>query len=286
LSETIKPKLTLFYFSGSGNTKYVAEKFSLQFLEKYGVELVDIDEFDRLRKGFGDDFAVAGVIYPVHALNAPANVLNFLKKSLPKGEGRKFFIVKSPGDPFFNGGATTEIRKILNKNGYIVTHESLVVMPANVFMRYRDSFISKLIEVADVKIAKASSEIMNGTVVLHKNPLWMRFSTWFFSRLETFGASFFGKDLKVNNDCTKCGLCMKICPKMNITADKEGRPRFGWKCMICMRCIYKCPNNAISPRIMKFFKVKNFYKLSELQKPSDLTNPTAFEKGFGKYFGD
>jgi len=37
---------------------------------------------------------------------------------------------------------------------------------------------------------------------------------------------------------------------------------------------------------MKFFKVKNFYKLSELQKPSDLTNPTAFEKGFGKYFGD
>ncbi|HOB71532.1 MAG TPA: hypothetical protein PKM18_07090, partial [bacterium] len=67
---------------------------------------------------------------------------------------------------------------------------------------------------------------------------------------------------------------------------KEGRPRFGWKCMICMRCIYKCPNNAISPRIMKFFKVKNFYKLSELQKPSDLTNPTAFEKGFGKYFGD
>ncbi|HNZ54238.1 MAG TPA: hypothetical protein PKN76_08880, partial [bacterium] len=95
MSETIKPKLTLFYFSGSGNTKYVAEKFSLQFLEKYGVELVDIDEFDRLGKGFGDDFAVAGVIYPVHALNAPANVLNFLKKSLPKGEGRKFFIVKS-----------------------------------------------------------------------------------------------------------------------------------------------------------------------------------------------
>jgi hypothetical protein len=37
---------------------------------------------------------------------------------------------------------------------------------------------------------------------------------------------------------------------------------------------------------MKFFKVKNFYKLSELQKPSDLTNPTAFEKGFGKYFGE
>lgn len=284
MSGTVKPKLTLFYFSGSGNTKYVAEKFSLQFLEKYCIDLVDIDQFDRLGKGFDDDFSVAGVIYPVHALNAPANVLEFLKGSLPKGEGRKFFIVKSPGDPFFNGGATTEIRKILNRNGYIVTHESLVVMPANVFMRFRDEFISKLLEVADVKIAKASSEIMNGTVVLHRNPLWMRFSTWFFSRLETFGASFFGKDLKVNNDCTKCGLCMKICPKENITADKEGKPRFGWKCMICMRCIYKCPVNAISPRTLRFFKVKNFYKLSELQKPSSFTNPTAFEKGYRKYF--
>ena len=49
-----KPKLTLFFFSGSGNTKYVAEKFSLQFLEKYCVDLVDIDEFDRLGKGFDD----------------------------------------------------------------------------------------------------------------------------------------------------------------------------------------------------------------------------------------
>ena len=282
----MKSKLTLFYFSGSGNTKYVAEKFSLKLSEKYSVELVDIDEFTRFGKRFDNDFEKAGVIYPVHALNAPANVLKFLKSSLPKGEGRKFFIVKSPGDPFFNGGATSEIRKILNKNGYIVTHESLVVMPANVFLRYRDDFISKLLEAAGSKIIKAATEIMTDTIILHRNPIWMRFSTWFFSRLETFGSRFFGKDLKANNDCTKCGLCMNICPKENITPDTEGKPRFGWKCMICMRCIYKCPANAISPRIMKFFKVKNFYKLSDLQKPSDLTNPTAFEKGFGKYLGE
>jgi ferredoxin/flavodoxin len=281
---TIKPKLTLFYFSGSGNTEWVAEKFSAELSGTYRVELIDIDEFERFGKRFDDDFEKAGVIYPVHALNAPANVLKFLKKSLPTGAGRKFFIVKSPGDPFFNGGATTEIRKMLNKNGYIVTHESLVVMPANVFMRYRDSFISKLLEVAEKKIRKAGLEIMEDKIVLHRNPWWIRFSTWISSRMETAGSPMFGKDLRVNNDCTKCGLCMKICPKGNITADKEGKPRFGWKCMICMRCIYKCPDNAISPFFFKFFKVKNFYKISNLQKPSDLTDPTAFEKGFGKYF--
>lgn len=284
MSERIKPKLTLFYFSGSGNTEWVSEKFAAELSGKYDVESVDIDEFDRLGKRFDDDFAVAGVIYPVHALNAPANVLNFLKKSLPEGEARRFFIVKSPGDPFFNGGATTEIRKIVNRNGYIVTHESLVVMPANVFMRYRDSFISKLLEVAEKKIRKAALEIMEDKIVLHRNPWWIRFSTWFFSRLETFGAPFFGKDLKVSSACTKCGLCVKVCPKGNITQKSDGKPRFSWKCMICMRCIYKCPDNAISPFFFKFFKVKNFYKLSELQKPPNLTDPTAFEKGFGKYF--
>lgn len=169
------PKLTIFFFSGSGNTLHVAEKFSTNLSEKYKVELIDIDQFYRFAKTFDDDFDKAGVIYPVHALNAPANVLKFLKNDIPEGRGRDLFIVKSPGDPFFNGGATTEIRHILNKNGYIVTHESLVVMPANVFMRYRDSFISKLVETANRKIKKASREIMDEQAILHKNPLWLRF---------------------------------------------------------------------------------------------------------------
>ncbi|MGI6394647.1 MAG: EFR1 family ferrodoxin [bacterium] len=282
----IKPKLTLFYFSGSGNTKFVAEKFVEEFAHNHLVELVDIDEFFRFGKEFDPDFQKGGVIYPVHAFNAPANVLKFLKNSLPKGEGRKFFIVKSPGDPFFDGGSTAEVRKILIGNGYAVSHESLIVMPANVFLRFSDSLISKIMEVADKRIKKAVLEIDSGETVLSKNPWLIRFSTWILSRLETFGGRFFGKDLKVNKNCDSCGICQKVCPMGNISLKNGDKPRFGWKCMICMRCIYSCPQDAIAPLFLKFFKVENFYNIKEFPKKNDDSDPTLFEKGFRKYFED
>jgi flavodoxin/ferredoxin len=44
--------------------------------------------------------------------------------------------------------------------------------------------------------------------------------------------------------CTGCGLCAKCCPKGNIRLVSE-RPVFGHSCLFCMRCISGCPANAI-----------------------------------------
>jgi flavodoxin/ferredoxin len=45
--------------------------------------------------------------------------------------------------------------------------------------------------------------------------------------------------------CTACGLCRKICPTENITADRAGRPAWGRNCLLCVYCEMKCPSEAI-----------------------------------------
>ncbi len=46
--------------------------------------------------------------------------------------------------------------------------------------------------------------------------------------------------------CTTCGLCIKVCPTKNISEDKSGRPVWGRNCEACLFCALKCPQDAIT----------------------------------------
>ncbi len=57
-----------------------------------------------------------------------------------------------------------------------------------------------------------------------------------------------------SNKCTSCGLCMKVCPTKNITANAKGHPVWGRNCLLCLYCEMKCPTEAIlSPVSLPIF---------------------------------
>lgn len=45
--------------------------------------------------------------------------------------------------------------------------------------------------------------------------------------------------------CISCGLCSRECPMENITM-KNGRPVWGDRCALCLRCYHRCPVSAIA----------------------------------------
>lgn len=47
---------------------------------------------------------------------------------------------------------------------------------------------------------------------------------------------------------------------------KEGRPVFGGDCLICLKCIYDCPNKALAPGIGKFIVLKDGYSLDFIEQ--------------------
>lgn len=56
---------------------------------------------------------------------------------------------------------------------------------------------------------------------------------------------------KINENCTGCGICVRICPVNNIKM-VEGKPKWLHHCETCYGCYGWCPNNAISGSIVEY----------------------------------
>ena len=53
------------------------------------------------------------------------------------------------------------------------------------------------------------------------------------------------ENYNVNNDCTGCTICEKVCPVKNIEIIDK-RPQFTHHCKNCIACIQYCPQKAIN----------------------------------------
>ena len=71
--------------------------------------------------------------------------------------------------------------------------------------------------------------------------------------------------MDTNNHCTSCGWCADNCPTKNIEII-DSKPEFKDRCLICLRCVYGCPANALYPKKFKFLLVKGGYSLAKVEK--------------------
>ena len=55
----------------------------------------------------------------------------------------------------------------------------------------------------------------------------------------------YSKTFHANRGCNACGVCISVCPTNNITARRDGRPRWHSNCLLCATCELKCPQDAI-----------------------------------------
>ncbi|MHA2039520.1 MAG: EFR1 family ferrodoxin [Promethearchaeota archaeon] len=281
-------KICIYYFSGTGNTELISHLFCIEF-EKQGVK-TDIIAVEDVLNGKSSitkkNYEFIGFGHPVHAFGAPRIYLEFIK-SLPTAEDTPSFYFRTSGDPLCNGGATSMVRKILQRKGYKVFHESLLVMPSNVFIQYNDKLVKQLFNTAKRKISKIVKKVLQNETKLQKNSLILRIISSFFNKAETIGAKYFGRYLYVTDSCDQCNLCINKCPTGNIYEDSETRKiKFAKKCTLCLKCVYLCPKNSIKNKYMNFFIIKNGYNISKV-----IENPrvkgiyvTETTKGYFKHF--
>ncbi|MCX7773657.1 MAG: EFR1 family ferrodoxin, partial [Clostridia bacterium] len=149
----------------------------------------------------------------------------------------------------------------LEEKGFNVTYEKMMVMPSNWVVQVNDHLAVWLLKVIPEKVSRITDSIVSGKIlrVPKRRSALQRLIT----RMEKSGSHVFAKDIKISDACKGCGWCERHCPVANITMS-NGRPAFKEGCVMCFRCIYGCPQKAMSHK--SFMVLKSGFDLDALEK--------------------
>ena len=228
----------IYYFSGTGNSKWVAEELAL----RTGDEAQSITGL--LRDGptevFAAEGASIGIVFPVYAWGAPLIVEDFCK-NIRLGSGAYAYAVCTCGD---------EAGRAMHHLKNIFAYQSAwsLVMPNNYIM----GFDVDSPELERKKIAQAREQLQTIAQMIlshksvydvHEGPAARLKTTLVRPMFNTFARS--TSSFSVDDSCDACGLCARICPTQAISLE-SGRPVWVKKqCAQCTGCINRCPKRAI-----------------------------------------
>ena len=237
-------KGVLYYFSGTGNTKWAADKLQEVF-ERYGLQLdLKSIEEDKRADIKGYSFLVIGT--PVYAEIEPRLVEDFVS-TVPASETQTRCIVYSTQGAS-KCSAVKRISSELAKKGYDIAGEAMIEMPNNFHFYFgkepSDNKMGRVMIGAERKLRMLARDFSSGRE--HKTKTFaLRLSIGAFAG-KAFRKSIpkLSQNLTASSDCIKCRLCLMNCPKGNITFE-GGRAIIHSNCILCLRCIHLCPENAI-----------------------------------------
>lgn len=271
----------LVYFSGTGGTARVARGLEQAFSRRgrqVRVTELDAQAYPRV------DADLLVLAYPVYACNAPSPVDEWIARA-PDGRGRAAAVVSvsGGGEVMPNTACRLDVIRKLERKGYRVDHEAMFVMPANFLLPYGDALSAMLLRAAPEKAEAFVRAVLSGERSRTKPRLPDRLMTRLCAA-EKRGSKFFGKKLKANADCTGCGWCAGRCPRGNIVMG-DGKPVFGDRCVICLRCVYGCPKRAIIPGRGGRFVLKEFDLGALEERTKDMTEfPPVSQAAKGRLF--
>ncbi len=255
-------RILIVYFSGTGNTKRISDLMQNEFISGGAdCRIVAMEDYclQRLELDLSE-VDLVGIGFPVHAMDAPQIVYDFLKL-LPQ-KTQNYFLFKTAGSAFIRAGSTRLIRHHLAMLGWKLVYEQLFEMPPNAFGTAKPEKVLARYNRCSALAAVTAQDILSGRKHrIREAP--MVGLCYAFSRLEKHGAKQSSARWYATGDCNLCGLCAAKCPAENIRIE-EGKLVFGDKCLLCLRCWWICPQRAISHKFLRFAFLKEPYELPEL----------------------
>lgn len=229
------------YFSGTGNSKYIAKCIA----DALNVELFNIN----VRIKAGDTNPVQAdediiLVTPTYAWRIPRVVSDWISKTELSNAKRIWFVMNCGSEI---GNAAKYNQELAKQKNLKYMGTAQLVMPEN----YIAMFSAPDKAEARVIVEKTKPDIQNVIGCIQaglefpapRNNLYDRFMS------SVVNPIFYQKIVKadaftVNNDCIGCGKCVQLCPLNNIHLNNS-KPKWGNRCTHCMACICYCPKEVI-----------------------------------------
>lgn len=225
----------IFYFSGSGNSKYIAQRIG----EKTGGEVLHVSQ--NTPYALPDNKEDIGLVFPVYFWGIPKAAAEFLSALQIAGQHYIYLVLNCGGS---TGDAAGVVAKFLRRKPDAVFS---LLMPDTYVPMFDCSDAAKnqaVLDRAEADIEKLIEGILArriGSFDKHRGlgkfytatmyPLYKRTTT---------------KGFKVTTDCVGCGTCVEVCHD-DFVSLVEGKPV--WKeghCNLCLSCLHHCPQHAIT----------------------------------------
>jgi ferredoxin len=236
----------IFYFSGTGNSLYVAKNIG----EHNNESLISIAAAANSNKDSHEytlkDNEIIGFVYPIYAWAPPAMVINFIEKlKLNNYKNNYIFTVATCGE---NIGNTMKVladslkkKNLYLKSGFSIRMPNNYIVLGNVdtkdieqkkLSEAEESLknINRIIKERKEDIYKVDKGFMPGVLTAVINPMFTK------RGINT-------KKFYANDRCTGCGLCESVCNSQTIKV--KGKPVWGKECSQCLACVHLCPAKAI-----------------------------------------
>lgn len=252
----------IIYFSGTGGTAKAAFALEKELIKK-GITVNTYELNGKSKTESSGDLLI--ILFPVYAANAPKSIDEWVKAA-PFGNSKKTAVisVSGGGEMIVNTACRVSTIKGLAKKGYDVFYEEMFVMPTNCFASNSDELNAMLLNVLPQKAHIAVQQIITENIH-RKKPLVIDRVITKAMLIEKHAAKLFGKNLAANDDCNGCGLCAENCPRNNIIMQNQ-KPVFNGNCVICLKCVYACPQKAIIPKYVKSFIIKEGFDIKAIEE--------------------
>lgn len=233
----------ILFFSGCGNSRFVAEELA----KTTGDLLQLIDPSDSEPSLSLRDDEPLGIVCPVYSWAVPRVVTAYLQRLNINRPPSYLYLACTCGDSI--GNTVERFSKLVSSLGWTLHFAYSFIMPETyvnlkAFKLDTPEGEHRKIDATRQRLPQVAQRILRREnavdVVKGKLP-------WFNSHITN--ALFYkllitDKKFHVTDECVSCGLCERYCPLRNITMN-DGRPHWNGNCTNCMSCYHHCPQNAI-----------------------------------------
>jgi len=237
--------MLILYFSGTGNTAYLA----LQFGARMDAKCLSIEA----NADFSASIQAQDIIafcYPIYGSRPPRNMREFAARYADALSGKRVILFAT--QVLFSGDGGRSLLDSLPADHVEVLYAEHFNMPNNVsnlWPLYRQNSRSRMEGYrarAMDKLDMVCTDIRVGQVKKRGFSLFSRF----LGKLQgvpwlKLGEGIMGRHLKIHKNCTNCSLCVTICPTQNLE-NRDGKIVSQNQCIVCYRCVNRCPARAIT----------------------------------------
>lgn len=242
--------VSIFYFTGTGNSLYASEYLGKQLeINNYSVDVKNITDIESVDTLKNKDILI--FVYPIYGSNMPSMMSEFIH-NLPESKGQRVGVIAT--QLAFSGDGSSILYSTFKRKGYIQRWGYQVNMPNNLSFKGSPLFQSSDYDVHERKHLKrvrnkldtivkkvladkkrvGDNSFFHKLLALSQRPFYKKYA------IKSYQNSF-----SVNNNCVGCKKCMKNCPAGVITWSDGIEFTYTEKCQICLRCLNFCPVSAI-----------------------------------------